>query len=459
MGAIQSAGGRIRGALLALLGISTFAAPPTTALTLDSPAVVSTRKALGGQLSPLPVTKLRWYLKDLEDALYVSDTGDLTRAAQLCRAMLRDGFLSGVLRTRTEGILGLPRRFTGDTEQSRALEGRDGARSVFDEMCPPKELAAIVADGVLLGVGVGELAPVEGRDYPVLRRLDPQYLVYRWNENRWYYQSIAGLLAITPGDGRWVLHLDGPFVAPWQHGTWFALGQSWITKQHAQLYKSNWESKLANPARVASSPLGATDEEDQTFFQQVLAWGVNSVFGLKPGYEVKLVESNGVGYQAFTLTISQSEREFMVQLAGQVVTTDGGVGFSNADVHQSIRADLIKSTADAIAYTLNTQVIPQWVVVRWGEESLPTCAAIEFDTRPPKDLKADADATAAFGNALTAANAALQPYGLRVDASETAARFGIALQPIPANTATPSEEELEDESIDVVLDEDLQEAA
>lgn len=456
--------GRIKTALATLLGISTFVQAPAGALTLDSPAVVETRKQLGGQLSPLPQTKLRWYLKDLESAQYQADAGSLTRAAQLCRAMLRDAFLSGILRTRTEGILSLPRRFSGDKAQAAALEGRDGARSVFDEMCPPKELAAILADGVMLGVGVGELAPVDGRDYPVLRRLDPQFLVYRWSENRWYYQSIVGLLAITPGDGKWVLHVDGPFVAPWQHGMWFSTGQSWINKTHAQLHKANWEAKLANPARVAVSPQGAPDEHAQSWFKAVMAWGINTVFGLKPGYDVRLLESNGRGHESFETTISQSEREYMVQIAGQVVTTDGGVGFSNADVHQSIRADLIKSTADALAYTLNTQVIPQWVYPRWGEEALATCAAVEWDTRPPKDLKADADATMAYGTALTAANAALEPYGLRVDAVETATRFGIALQKIPAGAAenaTQDDDINDDEdAIDVVVDEtEMAEAA
>src|SRR5205085_2623084 len=102
------------------------------------------------------------------------------------------------------GLVRLPKRFRGDPRIVQALElGHDKVRSVFDEMFPPAELALLAGDGELCGVGVGELVPVEGRDYPVLVRLDPEYLVFRWNENCWYFRSVIGLIPITPGDGRW----------------------------------------------------------------------------------------------------------------------------------------------------------------------------------------------------------------------------------------------------------------
>lgn len=430
-----------------LLGVSAYQKPIDPNLpTLDSPEVKRARKAQGGQLAPLPQTKTRWYQADLERAIHEADTGFLSRAACLWRSCKSDGTFMGVLGTRTGGLVSLPKTFKGRADIRQALQTtHKSVRSVFDEMCPSAELAQLAADGIGLGVSVGELLTVQGRDYPVLVRLDPQWLVYRWQEDRWYYQSIEGLIPITPGDGRWVLHVPGGRVAPWQNGIWKAIGRAYISKEHSMMYDINWQSKLANPARVAVSPQGSSDEDHQNWFKAVMAWGVNTVFGLKPGYDVKLLESNGRGYESFEAGIVRAEREMIIATAGQSVTTDGGTGFANADIHKSIRADLIKETADALAYTINTQVIPQWVVKRFGIEALEDSAVVEWNVKPPKDLKAEADSSLAAANALTAWTTALGVFGIKPDVAAFCTQFGMVLEGDEDGDGVPDEAERIDE--------------
>lgn len=388
---------------------------------------------MGGQLSQQPFTQTRWYLSHLEDAEHQADVGLLEKAARLMRSARKDGIFAGVLSTRTGGLVRLPKRFRGAPEIIAALElGHDSVRSVFDEMFPPQELALLAADGLLLGVGIGELMPVPGRDFPVLVRHDPEFLTYRWAENRWYYRSVVGLLPITPGDGRWILHTPGGRMAPWQNGLWRAIGRAYIRKEHAALHKDNWEAKLANPARVAVAPQGASEPQKDSWFRSVMAWGVNTVFGLTPGYDVKLLESNGRGYESFDGTIASQEREMVIAVAGQVVTTDGGAGFQNSDIHKSIRADLIKETADSLAYTINTQGIPQWVVKRFGEEALEQSAIVEWDVTPPKDRSSEAAALVQIATAITQLTAALREHAIdgkpmQLDVSALATRFGVPI--------------------------------
>lgn len=417
----------------ALLGISAYTKPRNPGeLSLDSPPVEEARERLGGQLQPIPFSQQRWYLSDLEAAVHNADAGHLAGAARLMRAARTDGVLAGVLSTRTGGLVRLPKRFRGDQEMIDALElGHDVARSVFDEMFPASELELLAADGVLLGVGVGELVPVEGRDYPVFVRLDPEFLMYRWDENRWYYRSIIGLIPITPGDGRWILHTPGGRIAPWQNGLWRCEGRAYIRKDHALNCKDNWEGKLANPARVAVSPQGASEEQKQSWFRKVMAWGVNSVFGLAPGYDVKLLESNGRGYESWVKTIADQNNEFVISVAGQTVTVDGGTGFANADVHKSIRADLIKATADGLAYTINTQGLPVWIVTMFGEDALATrSVVVEWDVTPPKDRASEANAMGAVATAIKGLTEALAPYGKRPDVDALCTRFGVPLEEI-----------------------------
>lgn len=410
----------------ALMGISAYALPPSKLPSLGDEQVEKMREQWGGQMSPMPTSTTRWYLSDLEAAEHAADTGWIAQAARLMRSARKDGVLAGVLSTRTDGLVRLPKRFRGEASMVARLEqGGDRARSVFDEMVPATEAALLAADGLFLGVAVAELVKVEGRSYPVMIRLDPEFLVYLWNENRWYYRSVAGFLPITPGDGRWVLHVPGGRTAPWMHGLWRSVGRAYIRKEHANLHRDNWEAKLANPARVAVAPQGATEAQKESWFRRVMAWGVNTVFGMTPGYDVKLLESNGRGSQSFQDTIADQNNEMIIAVAGQTVTTDGGAGFQNSDIHKSIRADLIKSTADSLAYTLNTQVIPPWVYEEFGEEMLEQSPCVEWDVTPPKDRAVEANSMILVANAIKAMAEALENSDHQLDIEKLLEQFGV----------------------------------
>lgn len=442
----------LRQRLGSLLGISAYAPGPSSALTLDSKQVEQIRKANGGNLQPQSTSQTRWYMAHLEEAEIRSDSGDLELAAKLMRSSRRDGVLAGVLSTRTGGLVRLPKRFRGDPEIIAALEvGHESARSVFDEMLPATELALLAADGILLGVAVGELVKVEGRDFPVLVRLDPQFLSYRWHEGTWYYRSAGGPVAITPGDGQWVLHTPGGRTTPWQHGLWKAVGRAFIRKEHASFQKDNWEGKLANPARVAVSPLGSSDEAYRDWFNAVMAWGINTVFSLTPGYDVKLLESNGRGYESFCKTIADQNSELTIAIAGQTVTTDGGAGFQNSDIHKSIRADLIKETADGLSYTINTQCLPPWVIDTFGEDALARCPVQDWDVTPPKDRNSEANALVAVANALKGLTEALDAHNVAIDVGALCTRFGVPVlqeEPPPVEVDDVDEEDEDEESLD-----------
>jgi hypothetical protein len=355
----------------------------------------------------------------------------------------------------------LPKRFRGDAEICAELQpgstadatGNTESRSIFDEMCPPKELALLAADGLMLGVGVAELVPVAGRAWPVLVRRDPQFLFYLWSDNTWYYQSVAGLLPITPGDGRWILHCPGGRVSPWQNGFWRAIARAYIRKETASLLKDNWEQKLANAARVAEAPQAATEEQAQGWFQRVAAWGINTVFSTKPGYTVRLLESNGIGWQSYSKTIEDQDREFQICVAGQTVTTEGKSGFVSAELFSTIRSDLIQSTGDDLSHTVNTQVLPAYVYYAHGEQALLTRSVVmEWDTTPPKDLNATANSLVAAASAIKTLTEALAVHNVQLDVAELCAQLGVptagAVEVDDADTgAVPIGGEVEDTAL------------
>lgn len=422
----MSLSSRLRSAVDALLGVSTYQ-PPGRGYgpQITDKEVEEIREAIGGNLQPLPTTKLRWYLEDLEAAQTAADNGFMRPAAQLSRAMRRDGFLQGLRKSRTKGLTRLPKRFYGDSAVADILKARNGSRSVFDEMHPPSELEQMDGDFIDLGVAVGELLPVPGRSFPVLCRLEPEFLQYRWQENRWYFNSVAGPLPITPGDGRWVLHV-GNRLTPWTTGLWPALGRSFVNKEHAIMYRANFCAKLANPARLAYAPLGATEAQRIGFFQKIMAWGTNTVIELPVGYDAKLLElSGGKTFEVFQKQIDTSDLEYMIAIAGQLLTTKGGSGFDGQDVAEAIRQDLIQADGDALAYTLNTQTLPAFVVSHFGEEALNHPTIVEWDTGSSVDKERETRTLGQSADAIARLTVALAPYEKRVDVEEMTVRFGI----------------------------------
>lgn len=424
-----SLGSRFVDAYKSLIGQSIYADAVPPVGTMSEGDIEAIRMQLGGQLQRLPQTQTQWFLANLEDAWASADTGNMQRIGQLWRAMKRDGYIGGLTQTRTAGLVALPRRYRGDQKQIDLLKAENGTRTIFEEMFPPSELALMAGDGLGLGVAVAEVVKVVGRDYPVMQRLDPEWLWYKWSEGRWYYQSVAGLLPITPGDGHWILHTPGGRVAPWQMGLWPSLGRAYVIKEHAILMRNNFSSKLANPARVAFTPLAASEAAKTGFLQRLIQWGINSVFELPAGWDVKLLESNGIGWEVFGKEIESSNEEIMIALAGQVVTVTGGTGFANASIHSTIRADLIKHTGDALAHTINTQGLPPWIYQQFGPEGLKKPVRVEWDIAPPADRKADADVFTSVAAAITSLRPVLAAGGITLDTNEIVQRFGVPLLP------------------------------
>lgn len=425
---VKSGVSRFTEAVKALLGVSTFQQPPQgTGYSLDDPEITKMRDQMaGGQLAALPVTQTRWYLADLETAQRLADTGDISKAAKLWSAMRSDGKMFGLRRTLAAGVVGLPRRFRSpDKELADAIDNRNENRSDFDDMFPPAECGLFVDDMHGLGVAVAELVPVAGRDLPRFTRLDPEFLWFNWSKNTWYYKSIFGNLAITPGDGRWILGFGGGIVNPWRNGIWRALGRSYINKEHAMLHRSNYSSKLANPARAAVAPPGATEPQRIGMLARLMAWGLNTVFELPVGWDVKLIESNGRGFQVFQDEIKTSDEEAEITVAGQTVTTDGGAGFSNADVHEIVRQDIIDSVAKAWAHVLNTQGL---TVYSWIKRSRADLVTVEYVTEKPKDREAQGRTMQITANGVGQLTAALGPYRIKPNVSEILTQFGIPFE-------------------------------
>jgi hypothetical protein len=446
MGVIES----ITGLVAALRGISTFSPPPMPGPQLGDESVNAAREAMGGNLEPIPQVRLRWYPPDIERAQDQASNGDLTLVGQLCESMNLDGVIRGLGDARTS-VVNMPKRiFSRNREIVTALESRNASdRSVYDEMVPSTESRLIVWDGIKAGVGVGEMVPVQGRDFPVLVRRYPQNLFYLWSRNQWYYRSVAGLLPIQPGvpdknGNMWVLHIPGGRLAPWNSGMWNTLGRSYINKTQAIFARQSYIFRHSQPARVAFAALGATEEERKGTIAALIRWALNAAFVLPVGWDLKLIESNGQGIKVYNEDIATANQEIATALCGSSVMLEGAVGFGNINPFAAISQDLMNATADGWDHTVNTQILPAFVGQRWGVEALRDATTIETDSTAPKDREAEARVMTALASAIDSLDRAIAEHQqatketkpVALNLTELLSRFGIPVSAAPEIVTT-----------------------
>jgi hypothetical protein len=428
----------VRDLVTAVLGISTFSPPPIPGPELGDESVNQAREALGGRLEPIPPIRLRWYPPDIERAQIQAQNGDLTMVGQLNESMRLDGVLRGLLDARTS-VVNFPKRFYGQKEIVDVLLSKNNSdRDVYTEMIPATEARLMVADELVCGVAIGEMVPVQGRDFPVLVRRYPQNLWYLWSRNTWYYRSIVGLIPIKPGvpDERgnaWVLHIGGGRLSPWNSGLWNTLGRSYINKTQSIFARQSYEMKHSHPARVATAPIGATDEERKGMLTSVIRWALNAAFALPVGWDIKLIESNGRGAEIYEQSIKNYNEEMATALCGSSVMLQGTAGFSNMDVFKVVARDLIKTTSSSWDHCVCTQILPAFIGRRWGVEALKDAVTVETEVKEPTDRKIEADTMVSLANAIkglveavaSAQIAAAVKTPVAVNVQELLASFGI----------------------------------
>src|ERR1700689_3430732 len=160
-----------------------------------------------------------------------------------------------------------------------------------------------------------------------------------------------------------------------------------------------------------------------------MAWGTNTVFELPPGWETKLLESNGQGIEVLQKEIDTCDNEFMVGITGQQVTTTGGSGFANAEFPNQIREDLIEQDAESLAYTVNTQGLPSYIARNYGGWGEVTSRAtnVRWVTGKPKELSDQSKTLLQTAQAITALLQALAVSGRELDINALCEQFAIPL--------------------------------
>lgn len=369
-------------------------------------------------LTPWMPTYQDWDIPDIAGALALAESGNLTMIGRICDALLSDGTIVGQLSTRFDGMLQLPRSIEGTSERYAAA-----LRDEFDSFCSSSELGLIARDGGLANVMFGEL--LEDEDGLRLVRRNPEFLTFRHSENQWYVRTITGIEPVTPGDGRWLLAFPHGSDYPWRYGIWQALAFAFINRRQAFLNLNAWNNSLAFPIKKLTTPNGAVEEEVAETFDSINHFGPFPAILLNEGWTFELEQPSQATPTSLKDAIEASEREIVLAVSGQSGTTDPGPGFGNVGYFAKMKSDLVQVDAKTLAHALNTQVIPVWAQRRFSFDGWFHAPKVGWDTTPPKDRVADANAANVSAQAAKTWNELLASSGKRVDAVALAKEYGV----------------------------------
>jgi hypothetical protein len=415
-----------------------------------------------------------WSVDSIRLAEASADGGTLSKAAELCDALLGDDRIPAILQTRVQGLLGLRPTFepSGDgRRRNRAVRAIEAGEDWW-AMVPESESAHFLTWGNLLGIAPGELrwfhddgSPIirDGRNVPVLRFRHPKHLRQDPVTCAWSIRVADGQeVPFTPGDGRWFAYCPHGTARPWQSGAWRGLARWWLLKQYAI---ADWAEHGERGASLfVESQLDAdtTRELRKQLATDLAQMASQGVCVLPPGFTARLLEITANTTAIYDAQVSAANTAAAVRILGHNLTSEvQGGSFAASMTGDGIRLDLRKFDAETWGDATHSQVSTHWSRVNFGDEDLAPWAV--YPVEPKADRKAVAEELDVLSRALVQLDQApsyidkraiLEERGVPIVAGASFEHIAPpAVAPPPEPTPSNQEDEGDDGSGDEPTDE------
>ena len=379
----------------------------------------------------------------LRTAILFAESGNLSRAADICEQMLGDDRIAAVFNTRANALLGCDVTFEAGRGRKKraalkALEAEEDYWAAF----PEDELARLLIWGRLLGIGLAEIVwedrepgLLSSRKIPRIKTWHPRFLRYDWTERAWFLTVDAGgtEIRIEPGKGKWIFYTPYGRTRPWAYGLWRGLSRLWLLKQYALDDWALHSEVHGQPIRMGFMPPEAMKIADDTkrhklraeLAADIAGFGRETSFVPPPGFDFKLVEATARTWEMYKAQIDMADTGFSVAAIGTSLPTDvkPGVG-TGATASTLVRQDYLEADAETISTTLHDEALVFWALYNFGDKRLAPWAL--YGVEPPADLKAMAERVNIVANAIRV----FAETGSPVDVRKFLESFEVPLLPL-----------------------------
>jgi phage gp29-like protein len=380
-------------------------------------------------------------VQQVKAAIRQLEFGHLQAAALIVDAMRRDDRISACLDRRTQALPALPFRLEPG-EGAQAQRAMDALEESFEEVFPDAVLGELQSWEVMLGISIAQLLPWEERGgllWPRLKVWHPRHLMWRWDTRAWHINTeTEASVKVTPGDGQWLLYASHSLDRAYMWGASRYLYVPWLLRQWGLRDWGRWSEVYGTPIRKAFTPAAADEADKQRFLDEVTQLGVESTIRLPTSadpsqkFDVELLEAKSTGSDGFDRLVSKAEAGIAICILGQNLSTEvKGGSYAAAQVHESIRGEILQADAQRLAVCLREHVLKPWAALNFGDANL--APRLCWNTEPPADKVQVGVALKGLGEGISALKAA----GANPDVDELLEDAGV---PISAPAKTPQQE-------------------
>jgi phage gp29-like protein len=349
-----------------------------------------------------------------------ADQNDLLNYLTLAEEMEeRDAHYHSVLSTRRQAIQGLPISVSAASDDAKDVKIADAVR---EEVVETDIFTAMLPDATdALGKGFAAVEIMWDRQG---RTWWPCEYKRRDQRNFQYSTEDGVTLGIIDGSPngkpldpfKFIYHL--PKIKsglPTRGGLARLAAVAYMCKGYTIKHWMAFMEIYGIPFRVGRYDSGEDEKSKASLKNAVASLGTDAAAILPKDMDIELIEtSKTTGADAlFSGAADWFDRQVSKGVLGQTMTTDDGSSLSQAQVHDQVRGDILKSDAWQIGATLRRDLVKSYVDLNFGAQK--KYPLLRFIAEEPEDLVKLSKSLSVFIN-----------HGLRVEASVIRDKFNLA---------------------------------
>ena len=223
---------------------------------------------------------------------------------------------------------------------------------------------------------------------------------------------------------KWIVHVPRlKSGLPARGGLARLVALAYMVKAYALTDWTAFAEVFGMPLRLGRYGPGATEADIEELMRAVAHLGTDAAAVLPDSMRIEFTEvgNRTGGGDLFERLAVYLDKQVSKAVLGQTMTADDGSSRAQAEVHDEVRGDILRSDARQLANTLNRALVRPFIDLNHGPRARGKYPRLLLPVSEPEDIRA-----------LTAALEKLTPLGLRVEASVIRDKLGL---PDPADGA------------------------